>query len=122
MNECSSVYTYCACLVCVDELAVPWPMRLVEWEGGDGGGHGVVVVELVMAGGVDSEMKCSQCYHTNHSAILRWQRGSQHAKLDLRLAIRRELKKVSLSVTPFVCTIYTLRCVICIVIGYVCPL
>ena len=79
------------CTPLTDEMAMPWPLRLLEL--GDGAG-----VELVVSGCVDPEM----CHYsdtepckTNHSLLLRWYCGSQHCQLDLRLAIRRHLKEVS---------------------------
>ena len=67
----------------LDEMALPWPVRVLEVGG--------CVVELVMSGGVDLEACPST---TNHSATLHWHRDGEHSKLDLRVAIRKELKKV----------------------------
>ena len=72
-------------------MAVPWPLRLLdlrgegeEWEDG-------VMVDLVISGCVDSER---HPYWTNQCILLHWYCGSLHSQLDLRLAIRKELKKV----------------------------
>ena len=71
-----------------DETALPWPVRLLEW-------NDDVLVELLIAGCVDGELNYFSYWHqTNQSASLRWQRCSEYCKLDLRLAIRKELKKV----------------------------
>ena len=71
------------CVCVADEQALPWPTRVLE--------VGSCVVELVMSGGVDLEAGPST---TNHSATLHWHCEGEHSKLDLRVAIRRELKKV----------------------------
>ena len=71
---------------------MPWPLRLLELADGS-------TVELLMSGCVDPEIEHNYNHHgtcwTNQTVTLRWYSGSQHAQLDLRLAIRRELKKVS---------------------------
>lgn len=59
-----------------------------------------MAVDLVMSGCVDPEL---YCYMTNQLAVLHWYSESQHSQLDLRLAIRRELKKVS----PYLVTLCT---------------
>ena len=70
-----------------DETVLPWPVRVCEWREG--------IVELVMSGCVDMELGTAGCVHlTNQSATLHWYCHSDHCKLDLRLAIRKELKKV----------------------------
>ena len=78
------MYTYTH--TSADVFALPWPVRVLE--------VGECEVELVLASCIDKDDLKSA---TKQSAILHWYCRGEHCKLDIRVAIRRELKKVNMS-------------------------